>query len=110
MRKMAADGKHGVGRATEFLGVYQEMGSGIIGLQEARRSGRSTLLQTEYAVYCSGESGGDRGGKKGQGEVGLVGCKSTSHDDVLSPKFISNRLLKVTLELCGRARAVTLLV
>ena len=57
MRKMAADGKHDVGQATEVLGVYQEMGSDIIGLQEARRSGRSTLLQAEYAVYCSGESG-----------------------------------------------------
>ena len=69
---MAADGKHGVGKATEVLGVYQEMICDMVGLQETRRSGQSAL-QARYVVYCGGESGGDRKGKKGQGGVGY-GC------------------------------------
>ena len=110
MRTMAVDGKHCVGRAAEVLDVYQEMGCDIIGLQEARRSGQSALLQAEYVVYCSGESGGDGEGKKGQGGVGLAVRNSTSHAEARPPEFISDRLLKVTLELCGRARAVTFVV
>ena len=64
---MVVNGKHGVGRAAEVLHVYQEMGCDIIGLQETRHSGQSALLQAGYVVYCSGESGGDGEGKKGQG-------------------------------------------
>ena len=107
---MAVDGKHGVGRAAEVLDVYQEMGCDIIGLQETRRSGQSALLQAGYVVYCSGESGGDGEGKKGQGGVGLAVRKSISRAEARPPEFISDRLLKVTLELCGRARAVTFVV
>ena len=103
VRTMAVDGKHGVGRAAEVLDVYQEMGCGIIGLQEARRSGQSALLQAGYVA----QSGGDGEGKKGQGGVGLAVPKSIARADARSPEFTSDRLLKVTLELSGRARAVT---
>ena len=108
VRTMAVDGKHGVGRAAEVLDMYQEMGCDIIGLQKMRRSGQSALLQAGYVVYCSGESGGDGEGKKGQGGVGLVVRKSISRAE--AREFISDRLLKVTLKLCGRARAVTFVV
>ena len=108
---MAVDGKHGVGRAAEVLDVSQEMSCDIIGLlQETRRSGLSALLQDGYFVYWSGESGGDGGGKKGQGGVGLAVRKSIFRAEVRPPEFISDRLLKVTLELYGRARAVTIVV
>ena len=110
VQTMAVDGKHGVGRAAEVLDVYQEMDCDITGLQETRRSGQSALLQAGYAVYCSGESGGDGEGKKGQGGVGLAVRKSISRAEARPPEFISDRLLKVTLELCGRARAVTFVV
>ena len=110
VRTMAVDGKHGVGTAAEVLDVYQEMGCDIIGLQETRRSGQSALLQAGYVVYCSGESGGDGEGKKGQGGVGLAVRKSIGRAEARPPEFISDRLLKVTLELCGRARAVTFVV
>ena len=99
VRTMAVDGKHGVGRAAD-----------IIGLQETRRNGQSALLQAGYVVYCSGESGGDGEGKKGQGGVGLAVRKSISRAEARPPEFISDRLLKVTLELCGRTRAVTFVV
>ena len=66
---MTVDEKHGVGRAAEVLDVYQEMGCDIICLQETRRSGQSALFQAGYDVYCSGESGGDGQGKKGQVEL-----------------------------------------
>ena len=58
--------KAGVGRAVEVLDVYQEMGCDTIGLNETRCSGQSALLQAEYVVYCSCESGGDGEGKKGR--------------------------------------------
>ena len=48
----AIDDKHGVGRAAEVLGVYQEMGCDIVGLQ--------------VSALCGGEYGGERGGKKSQ--------------------------------------------
>ena len=107
---MAVDGKHGVSRAAAVLDVYQEMGCDIIGLQETRRSGQSALLQAGYVAYCSGESGGDWEGKKGQGGVGLAVRKSISRAEARPPEFISDRLLKVTFKLCGRARAVTFVV
>ena len=97
VRTMTVDGKHGVGRAGEVLDVYQEMGCDIIGLQKTRRSGQSALLQAGCVVYCSGESGGDGEGKKGQGGVGLAVRKSISHAEARPPEFISDRLLKVTL-------------
>ena len=110
MRTMAVDEKHGVGRAVEVLDVYQEMGCDIISLQETRRSGQSALLQAGCIVYCSGESGDDREGRKSQGGVGLAVRKSVSRAEARPPEFISGRLLKVTLELCGQARAVTFVV
>ena len=107
---MAVNDKYGAGRAAEVLGVYQEMGCDIIGLHETGRSGQSALLEDGHADYCRGESGGDVGGKKGQGGVGLAVRKSISRAEVRSRGFISDRLLKVTPELCGRARAVTFVV
>ena len=38
------DRKHGVGRSAEVLVAYKEMDVDIIGLQEAPRSGHSSLL------------------------------------------------------------------
>ena len=110
VRTMAVDGKHGVGRVAEILDVYQEMGCDIIDLQESRRKGQSTFLQTGCVVYCSGEFGGDGEGKKGQGGVGLAVRKSISCAEARPPEFISDKLLKVTLELRGRARVVTFVV
>ena len=60
-------------------------------------------------MYCSGESGGD-GERKSQGGVGLAIGTQIIRAAVRRPDFISDRLLKVTIELCGRARAVTFVV
>ena len=109
VRTMAVDGKHGVGRTAEVLDSYQEMDCDI-GLQETRRSGQTALLRAGYVVYCSGESGGNGKEKKGQGGVGLAVLKNIFRAEARSPEFISDMLLKVTLELCGRARAVTFIV
>ena len=109
VRTMAVDGTHGVGRALDVLIVYDRLGCDIIGLQETRRSGHSAFSQAGYLVYCSGECGGENGGKKGQGGVGLAVRNSITRA-ARPPKFISDRLLKVTLELRGRAKAVTFVV
>ena len=61
-------------------------------------------------MQCSGESGGEGEGKKSQGGVGLAVPKSISRAEARPPEFISDRLRKVTLELCGCAQAVTFVV
>ena len=94
-------------------GVCQEMGCEIVGLQETSvwRSDQSALLQAGHVVHSSGRPGGDGAGKKGQGGAGLGARKIICRAEVRSPEFISSRLLlKVTLELCGRARTVTFVV
>ena len=84
-------------------------GCDVIGLQETRRSGLSAFSQTGYLVYCSGECGGENGGKNGQGGVGLA-VRTSITRAARPPEFISDCLLKVILELRGRAKAVTFVV
>ena len=109
VRTMAVDGTHGVGRALDVLSVYDRLGCDVIGLQETRRSGLSAFAQASYLVYCSGECGDENGGKKGQGGVGLA-VRTSITRAAGPPEFISDRLLKVTLEARGRAKAVTFFV
>ena len=109
VRTIAVDGTHGVGLALDVLSVYDRLECDVIGLQETRRSGHSAFSQAGYLVYCSGECGGENGGKKGQGGVGLAVRNSIARA-ARPPEFISDRLLKVTLELRGRAKAVTFVV
>ena len=45
-----------------------------------------------------------------QSGVGLAVRNSISRAKARPPEFISDRLLKVTLDLCGRARTVTFVV
>ena len=60
-------------------------------------------------MYCSGECGDENGGEKGQGGVGLALMISITRA-ARPPEFISDRFLKVTLELRGRAKVVTFFV
>ena len=55
------------------------------------------------------ECGGENGGKKRQGGVGLA-VKTSITRGARPPEFISGRLLKITLELRGRAKAVMVFV
>ena len=109
VRTISADGKHGVGRALDVLSVYDRLWCDVIGLQETRRSGHSAFSQAGYLVYCSGEYDDENGGKKGEGGVGLA-VRTSITRAARPPEFISDRLLKVTLELRGRAKAVTFFV
>ena len=52
VRTMAVDGKHGVGRAVEVLGVYQDMGCDIIGLQETIIGAAASLLFFKLDICC----------------------------------------------------------
>ena len=103
VRAMIVDGKHGVGRAAEVLGVDQKTGCDIVRPQETvkRRSGQSAAMNPE----ATGE-----GEKRGQRGVELAVRKIISGAEVRSPEFISDRLRNVTLGLCGRARAVTFII
>ena len=109
VRTMAVDGTHGVGRTLDVWSVYDRLGCDVIGLQETRGSGHSAFSQAGCLVYCSGECGGENSGKKGQGGIGLA-VRTSIMRAARPPEFISDRLLKVTLELRGRAMAVTFFV
>ena len=107
IRTMAVYGTHGVGRALDVLSVYDRLGCDVVGLQETRRSGHSAFSRAGYSNYCSGESGDENStGKKGQGGVGLA-LRTSITRAARPPEFISDRVLKVTLEQRGRAKAVT---
>ena len=106
---MAVGGTHGIGRALDVLSVYDRLGCDVIGLQETRRRGHSAFSQAGYLVYCSGECGDENGGKKEQGGAGLA-VRTSITRAARPPEFISDRLRKVTLELRGRAKAVTFFV
>ena len=109
VRTMAVDWTHGVGRALDVLSVYDRLGCDVIGLQETRRSGYSAFRQAGYLVYWSGECCGENVGQKGQGGVGLA-VRTSITRAARPPEFVSDRLLKVTLELRGRAKVVTFVV
>ena len=109
VRTMAMDGTHGVGRALDVLSVYDRLGCDVIGLQEARRSGYSAFSHVGYSVYYSAEYGDENGGKKGQSGVGLA-VRTSSTRAAHRLEFISDCLLKVTLELRGGAKAATFFV
>ena len=109
VQTMAVDRTHGVGRALDVLSVYDRLGCDVIDLQETRRSGHSAFSQAGYLVYCSGECGDENGGKKSQGGVRLA-VKISITRAARPPEFISDRLLKVTLELRGQTKAVTFFV
>ena len=103
------DETHGVGRAVDVLNMYDRLGCDVIGLQGTRRSGYSAFTRAGYSVYCSGECSGENGGKKRQGGVGLA-VRTSITRAARPPDFISDRLLNLTLELRGRAKAVTFFV
>ena len=106
---MAVHGTHGVGRTLDVLSRYDRLGCDVLGLQETRRCGYSAFSQAGHLVYCSGECGGKNSWKKGQGRVGLA-VRASITRAARPPEFVSDRLLKVTLELRGRAKAVTFVV
>ena len=105
---MAVDGTHGVERASGILSVYDRLVFNVIGLQETSRGEHSAFSQAGYLAYCSRECSDGNDGNKGQGEVGLV-VRTSITRAARPPEFISDRLLKVTLELRGQAKAVTFL-
>ena len=71
---------------------------------------RTVSLQPGWLLgVLQRECGGENDGKKGQGGVGLAVRNSITRA-ARPPEFISDRLLKVTLELRGRAKAVTFVV
>ena len=110
VRTMAVDGTHGVGRTLlDVLSVYGRLGCDVIGLQDTRRSGHSAFSQADYLVYYGGECGGENGGKKRKSGVGLA-VRASLTRAARPPEFISDRLLKVTLELRGRAESATFFV
>ena len=88
--------------------MYDRLGFDVIGLQETRRSGHSVFTQSGYPVYCSGACGGENGGEKRKCGVGLA-VRTSMTRAARPPEFLSDRLLKATLELRGRAKAVRFL-
>ena len=86
-----------------------EVGCDVIDLQETHRGEHLAFSQAGYLVYCSNECGGENGGKKGQDRVELA-VRTSIRRAARPPEFISDHLLKVILEVRGRAKAVTFFV
>ena len=61
-------------------------------------------------VCCSGECGGENGGKKGQQGGVRLAVRTSITRAARPPEFVSDRLLNVTHEPRGRAKAVTVFV
>ena len=78
-------------------------------MQETRRSRHFAISLAGYLVYCSGECGGENRDIKGQDRVGLA-VRTSILRAARPPEFNSDRLLKVTFELRGRAKTVTFVV
>ena len=100
-------------RAAEVLNMYQEMGlrhpsvCGKRGEAASLLFSKLDMLLTAAAV----ESGGDGGREEGANvELDWLFARVSPMPKHDPPEFISDRLLKVTLGLCGRARAVTFIV
>ena len=103
---MAVDGTHGIEQALYVWSVYDRLGCDSIGLQETCRSGNPAFNQAGYFMYCSCECGGENGGKKRRGG-GWLSVRTSITRSARPPELISDRLLKVKLELHGGAKAVT---
>ena len=95
---MAVDGNHGIGRALDVLSVYERLGFDAISLQETRRSGHSASAR--LATWCTAAVNA----------VTKTSCEDFHHGCCSPTGVISDRLLKVALELRGRAKAVTFFV
>ena len=101
---------HVVGRALDVLSVYGRLGCDV-GLQKTCPSGHTVFIQAGYLMSCDAECGSENVEIKEPGEVRLA-AKSSTHTTrgARPPEFISNRLLKVTLELRGLVKSSTLTV
>ena len=90
--------------------MYDRLGYDVIGMQETRRSIHFAFSLAGYLVYCRGEcGGGENHDVKGQDRVGLA-VRTSILRAARPPEFNSDRLLKVTFELRGQAKTVTLVV
>ena len=52
VRTLAFNGKYGIGHSEVILKICQQLGCGVIGLQESRRDGQSTFTAPRYTVFC----------------------------------------------------------
>ena len=90
----------------------EDAGSDVIGLQEVRRNGQSSFTAAGYVEFCSGADGG-KYEKKGNHRVGLAVrvCTVAGMDkgDV-AVECISARLMKVRIQLKGKANGVSFIV
>ena len=70
VRSLSLTGRRGAGHAEVLLQKCKVLGCDVIGLQEARRPGRTEFAVAGYRVFCSGVDGSS--GRAGQHGVGLA--------------------------------------
>ena len=106
---MAVDGKHGVGRAAETSTCTKNWAATLSVCR--KRDVAASLPFFKLGMLFTAAVSSEATGKGRRARWSWTGfCKSISRAEARSPEFISDRLLKMTLELCGRARAVTFVV
>lgn len=87
-----------------MLYAFIKLGCDVIGKQETHSSEQLISVEAGYTGYCGGESG-NNDERNRQGRVGLA-VKEALGTQTLAcpPEFISDCLVKVALDLRGRAR------
>ena len=99
-RTLAFNGKNGIGHSEVIVETFQELGGDVIGLQDTKRGGHSTLSAAGYTVICFGADGSKYQRKATHG-VGLVVREpivAGVGKDGLAVECLSARLMKVRIE------------
>ena len=100
-RTAAVNGVNGIGHIDTVLKPCAAEGCDVIGLQETKRDGTSTIVASGCRVYFSGDCSGAKG-RKGQYGVGLAIeeeiVKKAGKDDI-AIECISARLLKARISI-----------
>ncbi|CAN0171941.1 unnamed protein product [Laminaria digitata] len=92
--------------------VCQELGWHVVGLQETRRYGHSTVTAAGCTLFCS-EADGSKSECKGTHGVGLAVRESIVagvDKDGLVVELISARLMKIRIQLAGKSNGVSFVV
>ena len=101
VHSLSLTGRHGAGHAEVLLQKCEVLGCDVIGLQEARRPGRTEFAAAGYRVICSGLDGSS--GRAGQHGVGLAVKESIIREATWTQELTNERLMSMTFNLTGKS-------
>ena len=108
VRSLSLTGRREAGHAEGLLQKCKVLSCDVIGLQEARRPGRTEFAAAGYCVFCSGVDGSS--GRAGQHGVGLAVKESIVREATRTQELTNERLMSMTFNLAGKSNAITFVV